>query len=295
MSGKTSAFLKLTVAMLIFGSIGIFVRYIPLESSMIAFVRAAVGVVFLLAVLGVKRSTVSLRSIRKNLVNLLVSGTAIGFNWILLFESYKYTSVAVSTLCYYMAPILVILFSPLILRERISVKKLFCVCLAVFGMVFVSGVYSGDANAMDIKGILLGLGAAVLYASVMLLNKLQRDISSFDRTIFQLAVSAVILLPYNLLTADMSKIAIDYLGVILLIVVGIVHTGLAYYLYFGSMEALPGQTIAIISYLDPVIAVIASVLILREDFSWPELAGAMMILGAAVFSELPTKRKELIR
>lgn len=293
MKEQRNAFAKLASSMAIFGSIGIFVRYIPLDSSLIALIRAVVGVAFLLVTLCVKKITLSRQAIRVNLPYLCCSGVAIGFNWILLFESYRHTSVAVSTLCYYMAPIIVILLSPILLKEKLSGRKVLCVVTALTGMVFLSGIIStGISGIEEMKGILLGLGAAVLYASAILMNKKLQRIGSFDRTVTQLSVAALVLLPYTLFTMEVTaeNLTIPVLG--LLAVVGVVHTGVAYFLYFGSMEHLSGQTIAIGSYIDPVVAVIASVVLLREPFSVKEGIGAVLILGAAIVSELPDRKKE---
>ena len=137
----------------------------------------------------------------------------------------------------------------------------------------------------------MGLGAAVLYATVILLNKQLRNISAIDRTVVQLLISAIVLFPYNLLTTKITALSLSSNGMVLLAVVGILHTGIAYYLYFGSMENLSSQSIAVASYIDPVVAVIASVTLLREPFDIFSLLGAVAILGAAVASELPQKRK----
>lgn len=293
MDKRKASFLKLSASMVIFGSIGLFVKNIPLQSSLIAMFRAITGVIFLAFVMLVKRQRLSAGSMKRNTVWLCLSGIAIGFNWILLFESYRYTSVAVSTMCYYMAPIFVVLLSPILLKELMTVKKFVCVFAAMIGMVFISGVLSINMQeTLNEKGILYGIGAALLYASVILMNKKLKQISAFDKTIVQLAIAALILIPYNLLTADCSTIIVTPVSLVLLFVVGIVHTGLAYFLYFDSMEWLSGQSIAVCSYIDPVIAVLASVIILREHFGLMEGIGAVLILGAALVSELPIKRKE---
>ena len=293
-TGASGARLRLIVSMVLFGTIGIFVRHIPLSSSIIALVRGCVGMVFLLAVTCVKKQKISWNAVKANLLWLVLSGAFLGFNWILLFESYRYTSVAVSTLCYYMAPILVILASPLFLKEKLTARKLLCVLLALIGAVCISGILgTGIQIGSEVRGILLGLGAAVLYAGIMLLNKQVKGISAYDKTIVQLGISALVLLPYCLATVNpgeaVSSVSPSVLGLLLL--VGIVHTGLTYYLYFGSMEYVSGQSVAIISYVDPVVAILVSVTLLREPMGLAEAAGALLILGAAVLSELPEKKK----
>lgn len=281
--------------MFLFGTIGVFVRHIPLPSSLIALARGIIGMLFLLAVTLLRRSAIDWKAVRKNLLWLVLSGACLGFNWILLFESYQYTSVAVSTLCYYMAPILIILASPLVLRETLTAKKILCIVIALFGMVCISGVLqSGIPSAAELKGILLGLAAAVLYACVVLLNKQIHGLSAYDKTILQLGISSVTLLPYCALTVPFSSLSMTLPVFGLLLLVGIVHTGLTYFLYFGSIEHIGAQTVAIISYVDPVVAVLASVLILREPITLIEGLGALLILGAALCSEItpPAKRKE---
>ena len=291
MEKRTVAMVKLIVSMLIFGSIGLFVRNIPLESGMIAFSRAVIGVMFLIGFLFIKHSKISFAAIKKNLLYLLLSGTAIGFNWILLFESYRYTSVAVSTLCYYMAPIFVVSLSPLVLKEKLSAKQILCIIAALVGIALISGIFQiGIPKQGELTGVFFGIGAAALYASVILLNKKFTDIAAMERTVCQLFVAAVVLLPYNILTTGLSLASVPPVSLLLLVIVGVVHTGFAYFLYFGSMEHLSGQSIAIASYIDPVIAVIASAVLLKEPFTVETLLGAAAILGAAFISEFPSRK-----
>ena len=286
MSTRTARFQMIT-AMTIFGTVGLFVRWISLPSAMIALVRGCIGMLFLLLVMAVRKMSFSRQAIRKNWFWLLISGGLLGFNWILLFESYRYTSVAIGTLCYYMAPILIILASPVILREKLTVKKVFCVLASLAGMVCISGVLSeGLPSAGELMGILLGLAAAVLYAAIVLCNKQIHEISAYEKTIFQLGISVLAMIPYCVLTVSVDGLTFSPRVLLMLLLVGILHTGVTYYLYFGSMEFLSGQSVAVISYIDPVIAVLLSVLILREPMHLTEAVGAVLILGAAVTSEL---------
>ena len=287
-----NATFKLTLSMVIFGTIGIFRRDIPLPSSLVAMTRGLIGMLFLLLVMVLRKRGMNRAAVRRKLGMLCLSGAAIGVNWILLFEAYNYTSVATATLCYYLAPMFVILASPLVMGERLTAKKLICVLAALLGMVFVSGVLESGGGSSDLKGVLLGLGAAVLYASVVLMNKQLGDVPAYDRTIVQLGSSAAVLLPYVLLTEDMGALTFTPNTIGLLLVVGIVHTGIAYALYFGSLMQLKAQTAAILSYIDPVVAVLLSALVLREHMSLLSGLGAVLVLGAAVVSELPSRRKK---
>lgn len=283
--------LGLITSMTVFGTIGIFVRYIPIPSSIIAMIRGFIGMLFLLAVIFARRSKVSWNIIKKKIVPLFLSGGFIGINWILLFESYRHTTVATATLCYYLAPIFVILASPLVLGEKLTAKKLICVLAALVGMVFVSGILDlENFELSEISGILLGVGAAVFYASVILLNKKLAEIPTFDKTFMQLGFAAVVILPYTLITEDFGAIEFTLPVILLLLVVGVIHTGLSYALYFGAIGKLPSHTVAIFSYIDPIVAITLSALLLNEPMGVFGIIGAVMILGAAFISEMPDKK-----
>ena len=285
-----AARLKIIASMVIFGTIGIFRRYIPMDSSLIALVRGAVGTLFLLAVVLLGKKGLNWQAIRRKLPLLVLSGAAMGFNWILLFEAYNHTTVATATLCYYMAPILVILLSPLMLRQHLAKKKLLCVAVALIGMVLVSGVLeSGGTTGWT--GIALGLSAAALYASVVLMNQFMGSVPAMDKTILQLLSAAAAMLPYVLWTVDFSAQPTNALALIMLLVVGVVHTGIAYWLYFGAMGKVPAQAAALLSYLDPVIAILLSALVLGEKMTLLTSAGAVLVLGATMISEMPGNTK----
>ena len=237
--------IKLLSAMGIFGTIGIFVRFIPLSSAAIAFTRGALGVLFLLGTMAIGRKKFDLKTIKENLSLLCCSGIAIGFNWILLFESYKHTTVATATICYYLAPFFLLMLSPQ-LGEKLTFKKISCIVVALVGMVFVSGVLDGPTPEIsEWKGIIMGIDAAILYASVMFMNKKLPPMAANDKTLLQLGSSTVVLLPYLLLTEGASVPTLKTYQWLLLLCVGILHTGFAYAIYFDAIKKLPAKTVAI--------------------------------------------------
>lgn len=281
----------LLLSMLIYGSIGIFRRYIPLPSAVLACFRGASGALFLFfAARAQKKKLINHIGVKKVLL-LILSGAVMGLNWMFLFEAYNYTTVAIATLCYYMQPTIVVLLSPFLFNERITKKKWLCVIVTIAGMIFVSGVIeNGTPSATGTRGIVYGLGAAMLYAAVIILNKKLPGIDTYEKTIIQLVSAAAALLPYIFLTGQMIDAEITPTLVIMLLIVGFVHTGIAYALYFGSMDGLRTQTVAIFSYMDPVAAMILSAIILDEKMSIYGIAGAVMIIGAAVLSEITPKK-----
>lgn len=293
MKSAVSSKLQLTASMLVFSSIGIFVKYIPMPSSVIACARGLTGMIFLLLVVLVTKNKLSPENIKKNLLKLVLSGAAIGFNWILLFEAYNYTTVATATLTYYLAPFFVMIVSPFFLKEKLTIKQFVCLAGALVGMVFVSGmIKNGIPELSEIKGILFGLGAAILYATVIVLNKKLGEISAYEKTIMQLGTAAIVVLPYIFITEDMSSITFTTQSVILLLVVGIVHTGIAYAFYFNSMKDLKAQTVAIFSYIDPAVAILLSAFVLKEELDIYGIIGAVLILGSAFVSEINFKKAE---
>jgi drug/metabolite transporter (DMT)-like permease len=278
------------IAMLIFGSIGLFAKNIDLTSGQIALVRAIIGSIFLLIACPLMKQKISWKAIRPNLLLLVISGSAIGFNWILMFEAYKYTTIANATLSYYFAPVFVMFLSPFILKERLTITKTVCILGAVIGMFLIVGVGGGEGKN-HIIGIGYGLSAAVLYASVVIMNKFLQGLSGIETTIIQLGSASIILLPYILLTEKIQIFQIDHRSLLFLLTLSILHTGIAYLLFFTAIKKLKGQTIAAFSYTDPISAIILSSIFLQENMTLLQIFGGVLILGATFFSEIYDRRR----
>ena len=266
-------------SMVIFGTIGLFVDAIPLNSGVIALFRGIMGLVFLLLVMAVTKQKLRFDVIKKELLLLCISGGAMGLNWVLLFEAYRYTTVATATVCYYLAPAFLMLASPL-LGEKLTVKKLLCLFTCLVGMVLVTGIDGGS-----ITGVAFGIGAAILYASVMFINRKIKSVSDYERTVTQMAMSIPVVAVYVLLRGGVDFSAMNATGWLLMAVVGIVHTGFAYFLYFGAVGKLPATSVAVCSYLDPVVAVLLSA-VLIAPIGIPAICGAVLILGSTLLGQL---------
>ena len=275
--------LSLAVAMVIFGTVPLVQHYIPLSSPMIALSRGLLGTLVLLLVMLIRRRRFDRKAVRANLVRILISGVVLGVNWIVLFESFRLTTVSVATLCDNFAPLFVVLVTPLIFKEKLTKEKIICVLVAAAGILFVSG-FLGEVEIGNPKGVVLSLCSAVLYGTVMILNKTIVGVPAFEKTILQLGACAAALFPYVLLTEDFSAVQLDGLGLAMLLVAGVVHTGVAYLLYFGSMDGMRAQTVALMSYIGPCVSLLVSTLALKEPMTWLQGVGAVFILGAAFFS-----------
>lgn len=276
--------LKYVAAVLLYGTVGTFLRFVALPSEMVAFFRGLIGAVFILLALLFRGKRPDGAAIRRNGRWLLLSGVCLGLNWLFLFAAYVETSVAVASLCNYLAPVLVIAAAPLLLRERLDKRKLPLILLALIGIVLVSGVLGGGGGSL--KGVLLGLAAAVCFAAIVLCNRRLRDISPMDRSLVQLALSAATLLPFVLVKSWGHWPAPDLGSVLIVLLLGAVHTGFAYCLYFSGMGSLPVQTVALLGYLEPVVSVLCSAFFLAEPLTPLGWLGAALILGAAAAGEL---------
>jgi len=282
--------LMLMASMVIFGTLGPFVRNIPVSSGELALYRAILAAVLIGGFLLITGQRIPFARIRKEVPLLLASGMAMGVNWILLFEAYKYTTVSVATLSYYFAPVIVTVVCPVLFKEKLTRRQIVCFVMSTLGLVMITGI--GEmGGGKDLVGILFGIGAAVFYAAVILLNKFIRNVEGIHRTFLQFLSAIVILAPYVLWTGGITLGGMGALGWANLLIVGCVHTGVTYCMYFSSLKELPGQKAAILSYIDPLVAVLISVTVLGETMTLWQAAGGALILGFTLLNEIAPKEE----
>lgn len=283
--------LMLIASMTIFGTLGIFVRNIPVSSGELALYRAVLAALLIAVFLLVTKQQIPVANMKKELPLLLASGVAMGFNWILLFEAYKYTTVSVATLSYYFAPVIVTLVCPILFKEKLTGKQIVCFVMSTLGLVLITGI--GDVGSgSDFTGILFGLGAALFYATVILLNKFIKNVTGIHRTFLQFLSAIVILIPYVTMTSGVTLGNLNGIGWINLLIVGFIHTGVTYCMYFSSLKELPGQKAAILSYIDPLVAVLISVTVLGESMTFWQVIGGIFILGFTLWNEISPKSRD---
>ena len=277
---------NIILSMAVFGTLGIFIKNIPLSSGEIALSRAVIAAISILLYKFAKNKKIPFAEIKKDLFLLFLSGAAMGFNWIFLFQSYRYTTVSIATLSYYFAPVIVMAVCPILFREKLSFRQIICFAISTLGLVL--GIDPGKLlpGSNNFIGICFGLCAAVLYATVIILNKLIKNVTGIDRTLIQFFAAIVILLPYVSLTDGLHLSTAGAFGVINLLIVGIVHTGITYCLYFSSLKDLKGQEAAILSYTDPLVAIIVSVSFLGENITLTQILGGILILGFTLLNEM---------
>lgn len=285
MKKSMNAKVMLSVSMAIFGTLAIFTRNISVSSGELALYRAIMAAILLTCYLAVKKQRIDFKAIKKEIPLLLFSGMAMGINWILLFEAYKYTTVSVATLSYYFAPVIVTVVCPFLFKERLTKKQIICFVMSTIGLILIIGVENLGGGGKDLLGIMFGLGAATFYATVILLNKFIKNVAGLHRTVLQFYSAIVILVPYVMVSGGSTLGGLDGKGWICLLIVGLVHTGITYCMYFSALKDLSGQEASILSYIDPLVAVLVSVILLGESMTVLQVIGGGLILGFTLWNE----------
>ncbi len=286
MQKNLKAKMMLSISMAIFGTLGLFTRKIPVSSGELALYRAVLASALILIYLAVSGQRIRFRMIKRELLLLLLSGIAMGVNWILLFQAYRYTTISAATLSYYFAPVIVTVVCPFLFHEKLTGKQIICFCMSTVGLVLIIGIDSLVQGGRDLAGILFGLGAAGFYAAVILLNKFIKNVTGIHRTLLQFFAAILILIPYVMGTSGMHLENLDRMGWGCLLAVGLIHTGITYCMYFSALKDLAGQETAMLSYIDPLVAVLVSTLILGEAMNVLQMLGGLLILGFTLWNEV---------
>ncbi|MCY8716204.1 EamA family transporter [Bacillus spizizenii] len=277
--------IQFILSMIIFGTMGLVVRYIDLSSSETALLSSSIGCLFLMFVFFMMKKTIPWKLVKANAYILFLSGIALGGNWIFLYQAYDHTTLTNATLGYYFAPVFVMILSPMVLKEQLPIKKMVCIGVAIIGMLLIVGNGISASGTEDLLGIFFGLVAAAFYAALMLLNKFIHHMGRLEITIIQLGITALLLLPYVFLTEGFGILGVSNSSVPFIIILGIVNTGIGFWLFFSGMQKLKGQSIAILSYVDPFVAILISAMILQEQMTIVQMLGGTLLLGSTFVSE----------
>lgn len=274
--------LKYFISVFLYGTLGFFLSFISVNSEFVVFCRGLFGSLFILFILFIKKQKLDIKAIKKNLKYLILSGISLGLNETFLFIGYKY-SVSLAALGNYTAPISIIIISSILYKDKLSAKQISCIAASFIGIVLLSGVLTGTDN--NVFGLLFGLIASIGFITLVFMNKKLENIGAYDKTFVQLLSSATVLIPFILINKS-YMISFDVKTVSILLMLGIIHTGFAYILYFDSIKTLAPIKIAIIGYVEPVMSVLIGTLFLNEQMNIYTIIGTILIIGSAVISEL---------
>ncbi|MCP1493076.1 drug/metabolite transporter (DMT)-like permease [Peribacillus frigoritolerans] len=278
--------IQFILSMIIFGTMGLVVKYIDLSSSETALLSSSTGCLFLVFVFFVMKKSIQWKLVKVNASTLFLSAVALGGNWVFLYQSYDHTTLANATLGYYFAPVFVMVLSPFVLKELLPIKKIVCIGVAILGMLLIIGNGISASGKDDLLGILFGLVAAAFYAALMLLNKFIQNMGMLEITIIQLGTTALLLFPYVLFTEGFGILGVSRSSIPFIILLGVVNTGIGFWLFFSGMLKLKGQSIAMLSYVDPFVAILISAVILQEKMTIIQIIGGTLLLGSTFISEI---------
>lgn len=278
------SYVKVIASMLIWGTLPVFVSKIPQSSAEIVMWRILFGIAFLIIIHTLSKSKSPLGDWKGPSPKLMLSGFFMGANWVALFEAYRFVGPSIATLIYYLAPIMVMIASFIIFKENLGPVKIIGTISALIGMFIVTGMGSG--GSAPTKGILFAFVAAACYASVTLINKGVKGLNGVERTILQLMGAGLVVIPYAIATHQGAWLNLASEAGIYAVLIGILHSGLALYLYFSSIQELPAQSVALCSYIDPASALFFSAMLLGDALGPVQLVGAVMMLGGAAAGEI---------
>lgn len=278
--------IQFILSMVIFGTIGLVVRYIDLSASERALLSSFIGCLFLILIFFIMKKKISWNLVKSNALILLLSAIALGGNWIFLYQSYDHTTIANATLGYYFAPVFLMILSPFVLKEQLSIKKIVCIGIAIIGLILIVGEGVSASNTDDILGLSYGLIAAAFYATLLLLNKFIKGIGKLELTIIQLGITALLLMPYVFLTEGFGIFNVSSSSIPFILILGVINTGIGFWLFFSGMENLKGQSIAMLSYVDPFVAILISAVILHEQMTLVQMLGGALLLVSTFVSEI---------
>ena len=292
--------LKLTLISATFGTVGLFTHFIPLSSAAIVFYRALLGGAFIVVMMKLSGIDIDIKSMRDNLIVLIFTGFFMALNWVLQFEAFKVSSVAIGTVCYNMMPIFLLTIASFMFNEKITLKSGLCILIATIGVILVSNVVNVGIKSNEVLGCVYGILGAIFYALIVTFNRKLSQIRTHDKVIFQFAFSTLIMAIYVGLI-EKKSFFIDsnlprneiVIGVVCMLILSFLHTGFCYVHYFNAVSRLKAETVAILTYIDPVVALFLSYFVLKENMTALQFLGAVMILGSTLFNELSKTNKEI--
>ncbi len=289
--GAVQHTLKYLASLFIFGFNGIFASYVDATSTQIVFLRVLIGSVVLLGAFAITRKRWTFPDHKRAFGFLVLSGCAMGLQWLLLFEAFNHIGVGMATLLNYCGPIIVIALAPFVFKERMTWNKMLGILVVIGGVLLLNGTATGS---LDLVGILCGLGAAVLYAVMVTFSKKASAIQGLENTTIQI-LSGLAIVFVVLLVKGEAQVSLPLYSVPAMLELGIVGTGAACLLYFSGIGTMNAQSVAVLGYLEPLGAVVLSAIILGEAMTGLQLVGVACIIGGACLAQMKPPARTLLK
>lgn len=285
--------LKLILISATFGTIGIVTHFIPLSSAAIVFYRALLGGIFIIIMTYLSGKTVNVNAMGKNFFVLILTSFFMGLNWVFQFEAFRVSSVAIGTVCYNTMPIFLLIIASFMFKEKITVKNAICIVFATIGVVLVSNVIKTGIRSNEVLGCFYGILGAINYALIVIFNRKLSQIETHDKVIFQFIFSAIIMFIYVIFIQGKSLFFEENIsnkdlvvGIFCILLLSFFHTGFCYVHYFNAVSRLKAETVAILTYIDPVVALSLSYFVLKEKTTGLQIIGAVLILVSTLANEI---------
>lgn len=285
-----NAYFKYVIALLLFGSNGIVASYILLNSYEIVYLRTLIGSIFLIFIFALSKQKVQFWKNKSDFLYLIISGVAMGASWMFLYEAYAQIGVSIATLAYYCGPVIVMILSPLIFKEKMTTAKLLGFLAVIIGMLCVNGQAFTEGKIS--LGLIFGILSALMYVVMVVFNKKATSITGLENATCQLVISFLTVAIFMSFKQGLFVDIVDG-NLMPILILGVVNTGVGCYFYFSSIGRLPVQSVSILGYLEPLSALIFSTAILGEKLSLVQAIGAVLILGGAAYGELFRPKKDM--
>ena len=259
------------------GFIAVIVRGVDLSATALAFYRVALAAVAIVIGLAIIRRLDLLR-VAASRWRLLASGAGLAVHWFLFFQTIKLASVAVAVLLVYTAPLFLALLAPLVLPER---RSLVALAALVPGGAGVTLIALGEgAESPRPLAIVLGFGAALSYALLVIINKDLTTRLHFTTIAFwNAAIGALVLAPFVPVAGDAIPAGAELAYLALL---GVIFTAASANLYIWLLRRVTAQAVGILSYLEPVSAALLAWAILHEPLGASVIIGGALIIAAGL-------------
>ncbi|UHA74676.1 DMT family transporter [Paenibacillus sp. 481] len=282
------ALTQLTLAMIIFGSVGFFSSLTGLPAIELVFVRLICAAIFLFTAWMISGKFKTEVWDKKELLFIILCASANLLNWIFLFKSFEQISITIAISLYHLAPIFVLIVGSLLFKEKLTWLSMFAISLCFIGTVLIMGLGELSSSSLGWSGIVNSVLAAVFYAAVMLLGKSISKASVYATTCLQMTIGIVLLVPFVNFTAYTT---LDSMQWFYAIFTGIVHTGIVYLLFFNSIRHLSTQIVSFMIFVDPAVAILLDIFLTDFRPDWLQWSGILLIFGGLFMTLKPAKSR----
>lgn len=282
---------KYILSLILFGSNGIIAGFISLPSTEIVFWRTMIGSILLVLIYIMKEKKCYIKINNKDVLYVTLSGISMGISWIFLYEAYNLIGVSLSSLAYYCGPVIVMVLSPLLFGEKLTIFNIIGFQAVILGAILVNGDISKNVNNI---GVIYGGISAVAHAFMVIFSKKSKMKNGIENAMIQLVFSFFTVVIYFGITEQFS-LKMTLSDLFWIVILGVFNTGVGCYLYFSSISKLSVKTVSVFGYIEPLSAVLLAVMIIGERMSVIQIIGTFTLIVGMLFAECTNFEKSYKR